>query len=482
MTTRSKRKSSLRERQRQFIFRQKSRFEPVSRNDFCDIAQVLQMLEPTIDYLKYFREYAKLGVEPYSGIILYGPPGTGKTYTARLLATETKARYVYVRDFPRSPDEDTFIQEDIRVLFSKAHRYAKKTYRPVILFWAQFDSFLENAGKEALNQLYVELDGLRGNKQGVFVVAATAHDLKAEGSSEIFDQQLLRKGRLGIQIQFTHPTKRQQARLFQHYFKKKLHGHIDVKPLVHLIPDLTPAVIRDFVEEVYLRACRRRRLTPKLQLGPIKITKQDILATIANTLQGCMVAIDLPPLEKEKMALHELGHAAVAWELGRPVQMISLLPAADSLGKTISALSWEHQENEQDIKDGLATTLGGYAAEELFGFSTGHGRDADLKQATEVAKEYLAHTGSGHLIFKHYGPMAINNTKEFSVSQVQLNILEVNAGMLLRQQYLRALRILKHFGKERLRYIANAILKKDPPIILQQDLDKLRQESHKESD
>src|SRR3989344_6554500 len=203
-----KRKPSLKQKQQEFIFGQKSSFRPVAPKDYCEVGNVQQILIPIIHYLNHFKEYRKHGAELCPGVIFHGPPGTGKTYTARFLATSANAGFVDVRGFPCvQVDDDTLTKKDVCELFTISAEYVRRKNKPIVLFWDQFDAFLENASKEAVNQLYIELDGVNGKNSGVFLVAATAKDPHEDES--VFSAQLLRKGRLGTLVEFTNPTKKQ---------------------------------------------------------------------------------------------------------------------------------------------------------------------------------------------------------------------------------------------------------------------------------
>lgn len=472
MKKKPKRRPSLKEKQRRFVLNQKSSFKPVRPEEYCEVGNVQQILMPIVHYLNNFREYRSLGAELPSGALFYGPPGTGKTYTARFLATSTSAGFVDVRGFPCiQRDDDTFPKEDIRSLFAYAAAYVRKKNKPIVLFWDQFDAFLEDASKEAVNQLNMELDGINGKNSGVFLVAATADDPHED--EDKFSAQLLRKGRLGILAEFTHPTKKQLAGLLQSYLDKRPHEFIDVESVAHLIVDSAPATVLDLVELAYRQACLR--VISSAEKSAVFVTEKDILEALVSHLQGCSLRIDLSEEERDRIALHEVGHAVVAHTLGRPVQMISLLPASDAHGKVYYALPWGHPENAKEIKNEIAVGIAGLVAEELFAFTPGgFGACGDLKKHSELAKEFVAAAGKGPRLRRRYGPISIDTDKEKLVaSQRLLRTLEADVGELLKQEEKRARKILTNFGKERLRHIAREILKKDPPIILQEEFQRL---------
>ena len=471
---RSDKKLSLAKRQKRFIFGGLSAFKPVAAKDFCPVGNVLEALEPITHYLKHFRAYQALDAELYSGALLYGPTGTGKTHAACFLATETDASFVDVREFPRTDkDDDAFLCKDLHALFALSRKFVKKTARPIVLFWDQFDAFLRDGSKEAkeaLNQLYIELDGVHGSNNGIFIVAVTTLDPENDFDG-IFDAQLLRKGRLGLRIRFTHPTRQQQIDLLKHYLGQKPHEPVDCEALVCLMTEPTPATIRDVVGEAYREACRRKF---SARSEPLKVTEQDLIRALVRNMQGCSLALDRLPGEKRNVALHELGHALVAHALGRPVQMISLLPADDGLGKTYSFLPWDHQPTEKDIQTDIAIAMGGLAAEEFFGFSAGHSVDGDLENCTELAKNFIANSGKGHALRRSYGPIVVRNSEKLPVSHTLIKTMEKDIARLLKQEHRRAARILRRAGKSRMRFMAEAMLKKDPPIVLQKEFNRLR--------
>ena len=111
------------------------------------------------------------------GLLLYGPPGCGKTYIASAVAGELGSAF-----FPVGLNDvlDMWLGESERRLheiFELARRHA-----PCVLFLDELDGLgrkrsqtRNSAGRNVINQLLMELDGVQNSNEGVFVLAATNH-------------------------------------------------------------------------------------------------------------------------------------------------------------------------------------------------------------------------------------------------------------------------------------------------------------------
>ena len=118
--------------------------------------------------------YRAYGRNIRGGLLLYGPPGCGKTHIARATAGEVGARFtsiglVDVLDMWIGQSE-----KRLHELFENARREG-----PVVLFLDELDALGQKrsqlrhrAGRNLVNQLLVELDGL-DTGEGVYVLAAT---------------------------------------------------------------------------------------------------------------------------------------------------------------------------------------------------------------------------------------------------------------------------------------------------------------------
>lgn len=120
-----------------------------------------------------FRAYGKT---IKGGLLLYGPPGCGKTHIARATAGEVGARFVSIGIIDVL---DMWLGESekrLHELFVNVRRQA-----PAVLFLDEIDALGQkrsqmrnSAGRNLVNQLLVELDGLE-QSDGVYVLAATNH-------------------------------------------------------------------------------------------------------------------------------------------------------------------------------------------------------------------------------------------------------------------------------------------------------------------
>ena len=101
----------------------------------------------------------------------------------------------------------------------------------------------------------------------------------------------------------------------------------------------------------------------------------------------------LSPVEKKRVAHHELGHALVALSVphGEGVHKISIIPRGiAALGYTMQAPTEDRfLMTESELKDKVATLLGGRVAEELIYDEVSTGAHDDLSKATDIARSMV---------------------------------------------------------------------------------------------
>src|SRR5690606_28692476 len=101
----------------------------------------------------------------------------------------------------------------------------------------------------------------------------------------------------------------------------------------------------------------------------------------------------LSPLERTKVAHHEMGHALVAASLTGvdPVHKISIIPrGVGALGYTMQRPTEERfLMSTTDLENRMAVLMGGRAAEKLIFGEISTGASDDLQRATEIAREMV---------------------------------------------------------------------------------------------
>ncbi|CAN4091268.1 unnamed protein product [Withania somnifera] len=117
---------------------------------------VLEELEMEVLVPLYHPKLSKhLGVRPMSGILFHGPPGCGKTKLAHAIANETGVPFYKLSATELVSGVSGASEENIRDLFSKAHRTA-----PSIVFIDEIDAIAskrENLQREMERRIVTQL-------------------------------------------------------------------------------------------------------------------------------------------------------------------------------------------------------------------------------------------------------------------------------------------------------------------------------------
>jgi SpoVK/Ycf46/Vps4 family AAA+-type ATPase len=160
------------------------------------------------------------------GLLLYGPPGCGKTFVARAVAGEMGARFaslsiVEVLDMWLGRSE-----RNLHQLFETARRNA-----PCVLFLDEIDAIghrrsqMSSSSMRTLaNQLLAELDGMEGNNEGVFVLAAT-------NAPWDVDAALRRPGRLDRTVFVAPPDPPARSAILEYHLRDRPIARIDLAGL-----------------------------------------------------------------------------------------------------------------------------------------------------------------------------------------------------------------------------------------------------------
>ncbi|WP_366929526.1 ATP-dependent zinc metalloprotease FtsH [uncultured Thiohalocapsa sp.] len=357
------------------------------RNAKADLAEI-------IGHLADPARFHALGAKIPKGVLLVGPPGTGKTLLARAVAGEAGVPFFSISG---SEFVEMFVgvgAARVRDLFDAAKKTA-----PGVIFIDEIDAVGRSRGaglggghderEQTLNQILAEMDGFEPHED-VVVLAAT-------NRPDVLDNALLRPGRFDRKIYLELPDKAARRAILDIHAKEiPLADDVALDQVAERTIGFSGADLANLVNEAALLAARRGQRTVDMALF---VLARDKIVLGAEREQA--IGTD----ERRLIAVHESGHALMAWLLPHadPLDKVTIIPRGQALGITEQVPREErHTYKQSYLRDRLGVMLGGRIAEQLVFGEVTTGAENDLEHATDLARKMVSRWGMSQAI----GPLS----------------------------------------------------------------------------
>lgn len=360
----------------------------VTFNEVQGIDELKPDLFRLVDSLKHPAKYKRLGARPTKGMILYGPPGTGKTLIAKAISGEADVPFF-------SASGSDFVEKyvgvgasRIRDLFSKARKAS-----PCIVFIDELDAIGGNRGEsnnserdQTINALLTELDGFTA-AEGILTICAT-------NRLDILDPALTRPGRFDLKIAVNLPDKQARYQILKlHSAGKKLSDEVKIDALAKKTNGFSGAELENLLNEAALIAATKDKDW---------ITNVDIEDAFFKIIMNGHKKERIQNDEYAKLvAYHESGHTLATKLLTNDgVPTVTIIQSTSGAGGvTFRAPEDVPLKSKKYLRNLIKVMYAGRAAEEILLASSDEittGASEDIKQATEIIKQYIAIYGMGN--------------------------------------------------------------------------------------
>ena len=336
----------------------------------------------------------RLGGKILKGILMMGPPGCGKTYLAKAIATESNLPFITMSG-------SEFVEMFVGVGASRVRKLFKQAQQlsyiegGCIIFIDELDavgakrSAMDSGGQResnsTLNQLLVEMDGLKDEEHNIVIIGAT------NAPEGFLDQALLRPGRFDRKIYVQLPNLDERGKLVQYYLKDvKYDPSVNVDRIARLTVGNSPADIAHLIREATLITVRNKKE---------QISMKEITEAYDRVELGIKHKVVFNEDERKKIAYHEAGHAIAMYFLAphSDVFKATILARGGALGFVMPQAREElHIGTREHFLGNIKVSLGSYAAERLKFNTTTSGVSQDFNTATQNAFNMVWKWGMGN--------------------------------------------------------------------------------------
>ncbi|TPR53867.1 ATP-dependent zinc metalloprotease FtsH [Metamycoplasma neophronis] len=366
-----------------------------SNKKFSDIAgneEVKEEVAELVDYLKYPKKYEAAGARIPKGILLGGPPGTGKTLIAKATAGEANVPFFFIS---ASNFVEMFVglgAKRVRDMFNEARQAA-----PAIIFIDELDAVGRSRGagigggnderEQTLNQLLVEMDGIKENS-GILIMAAT-------NRTDVLDPALLRPGRFDRTITVGLPDIKEREEILKlHARGKRIAPEVNFALIARRTPGFSGAQLENVINEASLLSVRENHSL---------ITTDEIDEAIDRVMAGpAKKSRTISEKENIAVAYHEAGHAVVGLKVkgGNKVQKITIIPRGQAGGYNLMMPEEEkYNRSKAELLAMITSFMGGRVAEAIIygADNVSTGASDDIAKATTIARRMVTEWGLSDL-------------------------------------------------------------------------------------